>query len=220
MKKDILEADSIWLEYGGRKILQNIYVRLETGAITGLLGRNGAGKSCLMQVMFGSRSAENRSVRLNGQYLKKAYPHSGLVAYLPQKHFVPAGMTVRQAFSLYAASFESLELFFPDILPTTSQTFGRLSGGQRRLWETLLILASPCRFVLLDEPFSNLSPVLVERLRAFLLSVKTEKGILLSDHYYRDVLALSDQLYLLTGGRTVAIQEPDRQLVDFGYLRD
>ncbi|MGS0014500.1 ATP-binding cassette domain-containing protein, partial [Escherichia coli] len=60
----ILEADGIQLSFYERKILSGIYLQCETGKITGLLGRNGQGKSCLMKIMFGSLPAE-KSIRFD-----------------------------------------------------------------------------------------------------------------------------------------------------------
>ena len=53
-----LEVNSIQLEFDGRRILSDIYIKCETGKITGLLGRNGQGKSCLMKIMYGDLKCE------------------------------------------------------------------------------------------------------------------------------------------------------------------
>jgi ABC-type sugar transport system ATPase subunit len=69
-----LEADSIQLEFNGRRILSDIYLKCETGRITGLLGRNGEGKSCLMQIIYGTLACE-KSVRIDGVSALSAYKH-------------------------------------------------------------------------------------------------------------------------------------------------
>jgi ABC-type sugar transport system ATPase subunit len=50
---NILEVDSILLEFDLKRVLQDVYLKSETGKVTGLLGRNGSGKSCLMKILFG-----------------------------------------------------------------------------------------------------------------------------------------------------------------------
>jgi lipopolysaccharide export system ATP-binding protein len=84
-----MEADSIQLSFGQRRILSDIYIRCDTGMITGLLGRNGEGKSCLMNIMYGSMAAENSSVRFNGVYERCPLNKPELLAYLPQFRFIP-----------------------------------------------------------------------------------------------------------------------------------
>ncbi|MCY7353066.1 MAG: ATP-binding cassette domain-containing protein [Cytophagaceae bacterium] len=219
MKNKVLEADSIWLEYGGRKILQNIYLRLETGRVTGLLGRNGCGKSCLMQVIYGARMAANCSVRLDGRYQNQPYRQRGLLAYLPQHTFVPGQVRVAEAFRLYEVPVAQALAGFPELENTVGMRFGDLSGRERRILEALLILHRKAAFVLLDEPFSMLMPLHVERLMNLITQQKPSKGFLIADHRYREVLALSDAVYLLNQeGRSMLLTNPVEQLKDRGYL--
>jgi ABC-type multidrug transport system ATPase subunit len=216
---EVLEADSIFLVYKQRVILQNIYLRVCKGEITGLLGRNGSGKSSLIEVIYGIRKAQNSSVRLNGHYISKVFKRSNLVAYLPQKHFVPDQLKVEKAFELYQSDLAEALLYFPDLESLLSQSFSQLSGGQRRLVETAMVLASPASFVILDEPFSNLMPLHVESLKTWLFALKSRKGILITDHYYQDVLAISNDVYFLNmNGRTIHLQKPVQQLRDLGYI--
>ncbi|WP_229238593.1 ATP-binding cassette domain-containing protein [Dyadobacter sp. Leaf189] len=216
---NMLEADSILLEYGRRKILQNIYLKIEKGNIVGLLGRNGSGKSSLLEVIYGTRAAQNCSVRINKKYVSKLYQQPNAAAYLPQRQFVPGYLKVSEALRLYEVPVSEAGAYFPELQRMLPQRLNQLSGGEQRLIETIMVISCPAEFIMLDEPFSNLMPLHVERIKAWLLALKATKGILISDHYYRDVLALSDQVYLLNnGGRTILLQEPLQQLRDFGYI--
>jgi ABC-type branched-subunit amino acid transport system ATPase component len=214
-----LEADSIWLEYGGRNVLQNIYIKVEVGQITGLFGRNGCGKSSLLQVIYGTRSAQNSSVRLDGHYVERVYRHRNKLAYLPQHQFVPTQLRVAEAFDLYESSLANAHVLFPELSDLLAYRFNQLSGGQQRLLETIMVVTSPAPFVLLDEPFSNVMPLHVESLSSLLIVTRASKGILLTDHYYHDVLAISDVTYLLTNnGRSILLRQPEQELRDYGYL--
>ena len=213
-----LEADSVWLEYGNHKILQNTYLRVDIGQIVGLLGRNGSGKSSLLEIIYGTKFAQNSSIRIDGTYVGKLYQHRGVLAYLPQKHFVPSHLTVRQALDLYQSDLIEAIAYFPELNELVSYRFNHLSGGQQRLIETVMILASPAPLIILDEPFSNVTPLHIETLKTWIVSLKSRKGILITDHYYQDVLTISDRVYFLNmGGRTIQLEHPVRQLKDFGY---
>ena len=87
----VLEADSVELTFGGRKILQNIYLKIWSNQVTAILGRNGSGKSCLLQIIFGTLAPTYKSVRWNGQYVKSPYRKQGLVRYLSQHPLTPLG---------------------------------------------------------------------------------------------------------------------------------
>ena len=92
-----LEADSIQLEFGGRKILSDIFVKCETGKITGLLGRNGEGKSCLMKIIYGSLKCD-KSVRFDDISQFEAFKRPDLLLYLPQVNFIPKGLSLKRIF--------------------------------------------------------------------------------------------------------------------------
>ena len=215
-----LEADSMWLEYNNRKILQNIYIQLETGKVTGLLGRNGTGKSSLLRMIFGSLRGQSQSVRWNGDYIAHPYQEPGLVRYLPQFNFIPPNMRINQICRMYQVEYDRMIDFFPELQTSRYTSAAKLSGGYKRLIETLLILFSPVKFVLLDEPFTHLSPRTIETLAKVIYLEKQNKGILVSDHMHQYVINLSDAVYLLAPvGRCILLKDPVKDMKLMGYIR-
>src|SRR5476649_2059644 len=108
--KNILEADGIELSFGLRKILSDVYLKCETGMITGLLGRNGQGKSCLMNILLGNLNTNANSVRFDGNVVNDAGKRPDLLLYLPQFNFIPKALKVKQVlddFQLAYADFEN-----------------------------------------------------------------------------------------------------------------
>src|ERR1700710_544598 len=95
--KHILEADSIQLEFNGRKILSDIYLKCETGTITGLLGRNGQGKSCLMQIIYGTLNCE-KWVRITTLPKKNLSGFPKMLLSLPQFNFIPKSLSLQRIF--------------------------------------------------------------------------------------------------------------------------
>jgi ABC-type multidrug transport system ATPase subunit len=218
MTTQVLEADSMWLEYSGIKILQNIYIKVQTGQVVGLLGRNGTGKSSLLRMIFGTLRGQNQSVRVDKQYMEYPYQQKGLLRYLPQHHFIPPHLPVRQVCDLYEVSFEEVCLYFPKLKVSEREKIGNLSGGGARLIETLLILLSPVSFILLDEPFTHLAPVTVDLLKEVIREQKKQKGIVVSDHAYSHVLDLSDEMYLIVPvGRSILLKDAREELTLYGY---
>lgn len=98
--------------------------------------------------------------------------------------------------------------------------FGNLSGGQRRLAEIHVFLNSSSPFVILDEPFTYLTPIQIEELKKSFVVYKSEKGIIISDHQYRHVIDVSDKIYLLKFGKTHLLKSENviQQLRDFMYI--
>lgn len=213
-----LEADSIQLHFGLRSILSDVYLKCETGTITGLLGRNGQGKTCLMNIIYGTLRPYHKSVRIDGRPVPKAFKRPDLVAYLPQFHFVPSHLKVRRILADFQLDFEAFAQQFPGEGKVRDQAFGSLSGGQKRLIEVYCILRSKARFALLDEPFSHIMPLHVEQIKLLMHKEKARKGLLISDHLFRSVTEISDRVYVLRDGKTHLITG-DEDMESLGYAR-
>lgn len=214
---NVLEFDSLYLEFGMINVLSNIYIKCEEGKITALLGRNGSGKSCLMKIVFGSMNAEHKSIRINGIPLMGNYLNKELISYLPQGHFLPSFMTIRNAFNFFRIETYIIENSFPEFVELSKKRIGELSVGQRRMLEVLLVLYSPHLFCILDEPFSRMAPLQIEKLQGAFHTVKKNKGILVTDHLHVQVRSIADVVYVLRDGQTYLIKD-DKQLADLGYL--
>jgi ABC-type multidrug transport system ATPase subunit len=214
-----LEFDGIEFRYTENPLLSGIYVKCETGRISGLLGRNGTGKSTLLKIVFGSLKTDVKSVRVDGKYLESAGFSSRMVSYMPQDSFIPHFLTLKQILKLYKVKAETVVAEFPEFEEMLDKSKNALSGGMVRLFENLLILCSPSPFAFFDEPFSGLSPVMIERLINCMMKEKLNKGILVTDHLYRHVTNISDDLFVLASGKTYHAKNKD-ELIRRGYLLD
>jgi lipopolysaccharide export system ATP-binding protein len=214
----VLEVDSIRLDFGMRSILSDTYLRCETGAITGLLGRNGSGKSCLLRIVYGDLPVSTRSVRFDGLAIAEPYKRPNLLLYLPQFNFIPETLSLQRVLNDYQLEFLELEKKFPEFGATHRSRISELSGGQRRLVNLYIIVRSVSQFVLLDEPFTHLTPLQIEKVKEMLLEEKQHKGLVITDHLYRAVTAVSDQLYILKDGKTYPAKS-DRDIETLGYAK-
>lgn len=213
-----LEADSIQLQFGDRAILSSIYLKCETGKITGLLGRNGQGKSCLMKIIYGTLTCE-KSVRIDSRAQAETFKRPGLLLFLPQFNFIPKSLSLKRVFQDFALDFRSFAEKFPEFLSRYTSPIGSLSGGDHRLMELYLIIKARSLFAMLDEPFTHLSPLQIEIVKELLLEEKTNKGFLITDHMYRQVLDVCDNLYVLANGKT-HLTKSHTDLETLGYVKN
>jgi len=213
-----LEVDSVYLEFNGRRILSDIYLRCETGKITGLLGRNGNGKSCLMNVIYGNLKASSQSVRIDDEHVPNAYQRPDLLLNLPQFNFIPKNLSLKRIFSDFNVDYSSLELVFPEFKSKYKTAIKDLSGGQGRLIEIFLLLKKPSRFVMLDEPFSHLSPIHIEVVKELIQQEKANKGFLITDHMFRHIVQICDDLYVLADGK-MHLTKDVQELEFLGYTK-
>ncbi|MCW3159707.1 ATP-binding cassette domain-containing protein [Chryseobacterium oryctis] len=213
-----LHIDSITKSYGSKKVLQDIYLSCETGKITGILGRNGEGKSTLMQIIFGTIKADFQFIKIDQKILKNQFDRKGNITYLPQHSFLPKNTKIKNLIELFCNKENSKELFNSDLIkPFLNQTSRSLSEGEKRFLEVLLLSYSDSKFVLLDEPFHSLSPKLIEKTKAIILEKSKEKGFIISDHNYQDILDISTDIYLLSNTHIRKIKDL-KELQQFNYL--
>lgn len=215
---NILEVDSVILHFDLNRVLQDVYLKSETGKVTGLLGRNGAGKSCLMKIVFGELSANDKSIRINGNTYLNAYRSPNDLRYLPQNHFIPGFLTIKRIFIDFKLDFADFKSNFPEFEKFYTSKLNHLSGGERRIVEIYTILASGTKFCMLDEPFSHIMPVHVDTIKKLILREKENKGIILTDHMYKHIIDICDDLYVISNGKTY-LTHSIQDLEALGYAR-
>ncbi|MFZ4262387.1 ATP-binding cassette domain-containing protein [Sphingobacterium sp. HJSM2_6] len=215
-----LYVDSVEFRYQyDKQLFSGVYFSLKIGDVAGLLGRNGCGKTTLMKIIFGSLRAKFAYIRVNGKKVNCAL-RTKEVSYLPQDSFLPTSYTVRQMIEyLISQAANRDKIMKVDLIqPILDTRIANISGGELRLLEVLLIMEMPASFVLLDEPFSGLTPIIVETIQQIILEKSQSKGILISDHQYLNVLDVCNQLYLLENGGCRKIN--NKQELETFYVPD
>ncbi len=214
----IFELDNVELYFKNKRILNGIYLKAETGKVTAILGRNGCGKSSLLNIAFGNLKPKYMLIRLDNKPLLKPLYTTGLAKYLPQYNFIPTGMKLSRVFKLFDLDWNLFIENFEAFSIYESVKFKVLSGGERRLVETYIILKTASQIVILDEPFSHISPLYIERIKKLITEEKKHKAIIISDHMYQHIIDASNTIYLLKNGTTKKIEN----LIDletYNYLK-
>lgn len=216
--QNIFEADSIRKSFGDKQVLTDIYIRCQTGDIIGLLGRNGSGKSTLLKILFGTLYTDHKHISVNNELINQPFKKHGIVSFLYQDNFIPKSLTVRKAIQLFGHQSNDPE-FIHD--PLLSQVFDTkimdLSGGESRYLEIKLILNTGSLFTFIDEPFNGISPVHTELIKDMIRSKAAKKGIILTDHDYRNVLDVANVYMILFDGGIKILKSKD-EFIQWGYL--
>lgn len=218
MKRHILEIDSVKKSFGEKIILSDVYLQCETNDIIGLLGRNGSGKSTFLKIIFGVISADFKFVRIDGVMKTKTRELMSEISYLSQDNFIPNVFSVKKAIRLSIAK-ERIDSFCNDemIQVITDKKIAHLSGGELRYLEIKLVLENSSKFVLLDEPYNGLSPLMIEKVNQLIVMNSCKKGIIISDHNYRNVISISTRLVLIKDGKLNHLKDKN-ELIEKGYL--
>ena len=219
----ILKTTNIVKAYKGRKVVDNVNIKVSQGEIVGLLGPNGAGKTTCFYMMVGLIKSDLGSILLNDNNIsnKPMYERAKLgIGYLAQEASVFRKLTVEDNIKavLEIGSLSKLdqnkkleELIEEFSLEKVRKNRGDLlSGGERRRTEIARALATDPKFLLLDEPFAGVDPIAVEEIQKIIFQLKNKNiGVLITDHNVQETLAITDRTYLMFEGSILKDGKPE-----------
>ncbi|MDP2330920.1 MAG: ABC transporter ATP-binding protein [Reyranella sp.] len=216
-----IELRGIEKSFGNVHAVRGVSLRIEAGAITGIVGENGAGKSTLMSILYGLYRADAGEIWVDGHQVEMASPRDAIVhgIGMVHQHFMLIDtFTVLEnmvlgaeggpllAGGLAAARAELARLardYGLSIDPDAR--VADLSVGEQQRVEILKVLFRGARILILDEPSAVLTPQETDRLFRILQTLK-ERGVtvVLITHKLREIMAATDQVYVMRQGRVVA----------------
>lgn len=175
----------------------------------------------MLKTIFGTVKADSILIKINSEIIsQKDVIPSKKIAYLPQDSFLPKEKKVRSVIPLFFPNGDDQNKIFysPQVSSFEKIKIGKLSLGQLRYLELLIIGNLNHSFLMLDEPFSMIEPIYKDVIKNLLLELKESKGIILTDHYYYDVLDISNKNFVMKDAEKIEILDKD-DLVKYKYLR-
>ena len=211
----LLEAKNLYKAYSERTVVNGVNLEVKRGEIVGLLGPNGAGKTTTFYMIVGIIPSDRGEITFDSQDITRLPIHKRAhfgIGYLAQESSVFKKLTVEQNIM---AILEILplskserkkrlislleELNIAHLAKSRAYT---LSGGERRRLEITRALVTNPSFILLDEPFSGIDPIVVADAQEIIKSLRNKGlGVLLTDHNVRETLSITDRAYLIAEGK-------------------
>jgi len=218
-----LQTADLTKTYRGRKVVDNVSVRVKQGEVVGLLGPNGAGKTTSFYMIVGLITPDSGRVSLDQDDLTPLAMYQRArkgISYLPQEASVFRKLSVEDNLM---AILQTLRLNRRERLDRMDRLIAQmgleqvrkskgyvLSGGERRRVEIARSLVIEPSFLLLDEPFSGIDPIQVLELQKIIFELKNSGiGILMTDHNVRETLAVTDRAYIINNGRIFRSGSPE-----------
>lgn len=216
-----LILENIHKSYGKKKIVSRVNLRVLPGEIVGLLGPNGAGKTTTFYIATGLIEPNEGIVRLNERNITSLALHQRArlgMGYLAQQASIFRNLSVRDNILLVleqtgiprpARPVRLQQLLREFRLEQVANTLGSLvSGGERRRTELARALAAGFdgpKYLLLDEPFAGVDPIAVAEMQEIIANLRDRQmGILITDHNFRETLAITDRAYVMRDGQILA----------------
>ena len=229
-----LSATGLRKSYGGRMVVQDVSLCVNSGEVVGLLGPNGAGKTTSFYMIVGLVAADAGRIEIDGNSISSMPIHQRArkgLSYLPQDASVFRRLTVEeniravlelqfdedgQHFSKTVIE-EQLNSLLDELQigHIRSNNALSLSGGERRRVEISRALATRPRFILLDEPFAGVDPIAVIEIQRIVRFLKSRGiGVLITDHNVRETLGICDRAYIISDGKVLTSGQPDKIVDD------
>ncbi len=215
---NLLSLSDVHTHIGAYHILHGVDLDIPRGALTMLLGRNGAGKSTTLRTIMGLWHASQGSITFDGQPITAlATPDIARlgIAYVPENMGIFADLSVRDNLLLAARNARTIEAIdrqrldwifdlFPAIKTFWLHPAGKLSGGQKQMLAVARAMVEPRRLILIDEPSKGLAPAMVANMiTAFRELKQTDTTILLVEQNFNFAKQLGDTVAVMDNGRIV-----------------
>jgi len=227
-----LETKGLAKTYNGRAVVKGVDITVKRGEIVGLLGPNGAGKTTTFYMIVGIVAPNKGTIVFDNHNITNLAIHERAhfgIGYLSQEASIFRKLTVEENIN---AILETLplsraerkrrlaslleELNISHLAKNVAYT---LSGGERRRLEITRALVTNPSFILLDEPFSGIDPIVVNEAQEIIKELKAKGlGILLTDHNVRETLSITDRAYLISEGE-ILISGSAHELINHPQAR-
>jgi urea transport system ATP-binding protein len=216
----ILRVESLEVAYGSTQVLFGVSLDVPDGGLCCLMGRNGVGKSTLLQTIVGLQAAQRGSISLGGEAITRRAPYDRVragIAYVPQGREAFAYLTVLENLRVVAEASdtsgtsgdEAIEAAlerFPRLRKLLQRPAGFLSGGEAQQLAIARALVTRPRLLLLDEPTEGIQPSIILEIEDAIADLKNSAGmsILLVEQYVDFAMRLADTYVVMDVGRIVA----------------
>jgi urea transport system ATP-binding protein len=212
----MLRVDSLDVAYGRAQVLFGVTLEVPAGSLTCVMGRNGVGKTTLLNAVMGVLSTSAGRVEFDGADITRAKTHERVrlgMGYAPQGHETFPQLTVWENLLVTCeavghndrGAIDSALDVFPALRPLLKRRAGFLSGGQQQQLAIARALVTQPRMLLLDEPTEGIQPSIIREIEAAIEELHSQRGmsILLVEQYLDLALRLADRFVVLDGGEVV-----------------
>ena len=214
MKDKNIKVKDVCKCFGKTQVLNHVNMECNQGEITGIIGRNGAGKTVLFKIICGLLSLDSGEIVINGTKREKqadVLPSVGIIIEEPA--FLKNNSGIKNLEYLYMINNKNNRPYLESIMdkvgldPKSKKHVGKYSMGMRqRLAIAQSIMEEP-DFLVLDEPFNGLDNHGVDEMRELFLELKKSgKIILIASHNSEDINILCDHVYSMESGNLEAVR--------------
>ena len=220
---ELLKVEGLRSGYGEAVVVQGISLRLEQGQSLALLGRNGTGKTTLLNTLVGVTRRHAGRISLGGQDITALAPYQRAAAgigWVPQERNIFKSLTVHENLTAVARpgawTVARAYEMFPRLAERKANMGNQLSGGEQQMLAVARALVLNPKLLLLDEPLEGLAPIIVEELLRSIARVVRDEGMsaIIVEQNPRLILPITQRALVLDRGAVVHEGSSDELLND------
>ena len=233
----LLEVDKINTYRGPAQILRGVSLNVEGGEVVSLVGRNGAGRTTIIESITGLLPVRSGAIRFRGEDITRLQPHRRAkrgIGYAPENSGIFPELTVAENLMISrwlsektarrasdgSDPEEKALTVFPEVRQFMSRQGLNLSGGQKKMVSIARAMALAPALMILDEAFEGLAPVVVKRFREAVMTIKGMGiSLLLAESNLVNAAAIADRLYVIDRGEIIYQGTPKEALASEGVMR-
>ena len=209
---ELLRVEGLKSGYGEAVVVQGVSLALEQGQSLALLGRNGTGKTTLLNTLIGVTRRHKGSISLAGQDITLLAPHQRAavgIGWVPQERNIFKSLTVDENLTAVARpgpwTVERVYEMFPRLAERKANMGNQLSGGEQQMLAVARALVLNPRLLLLDEPLEGLAPLIAQELLGVIARMVREgsMAVILVEQHAHQILPITRQAVILERGRIV-----------------
>jgi branched-chain amino acid transport system ATP-binding protein len=209
---ELLSLDRLKAGYGEAVVLSDVSLRLDQGQSLALLGRNGMGKTTLINSIVGVTRYRSGAIRLDGRDITRLTPERRAragVGWVPQERNIFRSLSVHENLTAVALpgpwTPQKVYAMFPRLSQRRGNLGNQLSGGEQQMLAVGRALVLNPKIILLDEPLEGLAPIIVEELLTALNRITREEGMsaILVEQSPQKILSVTDRAVILERGMVV-----------------
>ena len=234
----LLQVDDINTYRGPAHILRGVSIAVDTDEVVALVGRNGAGRTTIIESITGLLPIRSGHIRFRGEELTALPPHRRAqrgIGYAPENSGIFPELTVAENLMISrwlsaktgrgganggGDSEERALTVFPEVRLLLARQGLNLSGGQKKMVAIARAMALAPYLLILDEAFEGLAPAVVKRFREAVMTIKAMGiALLIAESNLMSAAAIADRLYVVDRGEIVFHGTPQEALADEEVMR-
>lgn len=210
---ELLEIKNLSKSYDNKKVLKNINIKISSGKIVGLLGKNGVGKTTLIKLINDLLTPTTGEILINGN--KIGVESKKDISYLPERTYLDKSMTVKEILTYFEEFYDNFNKekaikLLKDLDLDINLKVSKMSKGMQEKLQLILVMSRDAKLYILDEPLGGVDPATRDYILDTILSNFSDgASVIISTHLISDIERILDEVIFIDKGEIILTSSAD-----------